>query len=81
MKSLENISKLFFHEALRQYGDRILMLHDFKWFVRTAKAICLKYFYDKNMDGFDWTQLDEDEEMFASFPIKSPDTLWFSIIN
>jgi hypothetical protein len=32
LKKKENVMKLFYHECLRTYGDRLLMSHDVQWF-------------------------------------------------
>lgn len=29
--------KLFYHEAIRQYSDKILMKHDLEWFTDTLQ--------------------------------------------
>lgn len=86
MKNIDNVTRLFFHESLRQYGDRILMKHDLKWFVRTLKAVCCKHFYDKDVSTFDFTKIlhiedNDDDPMFENFPVKDPDNLWFSVLN
>lgn len=36
--------KLFYHESLRQYGDKILMRHDYQWFQETLNRICVEVF-------------------------------------
>ena len=46
MESLEKFQKVFFHEALRQYGDLILMKHDLAWLVKELSVICRKHFKD-----------------------------------
>jgi len=32
--------KLFYHECLRTYGDRLMMAHDSQWFLSTLKEVC-----------------------------------------
>jgi len=32
LNNVNNLVKLFFHEAVRQFGDMILMRHDLQWF-------------------------------------------------
>lgn len=32
LKTEANLVKLFYHECIRQYGDKILMRHDYAWF-------------------------------------------------
>lgn len=46
VSSIDRICKLFYHEATRQYADKILMKHDLKWFKETLKNVCAKHFYD-----------------------------------
>jgi hypothetical protein len=77
---------MFFHEALRQFGDRILMRHDYKWFVRALKAVCCQHFLGKDLLNFDFTQIvsafhKENESMFDGFPVEDPEQLWFSVLN
>ena len=35
MKNEASIVKLFYHECIRQYADKILMRHDLQWFKET----------------------------------------------
>ena len=32
--------KLIYHECYRNYGDRILMAHDKKWFKEALEDVC-----------------------------------------
>jgi hypothetical protein len=59
---------------MRLFGDRILINHDLKWFVRTCKAVCSKHFLNKNINNFDYTLIEsiEDEKLFEDFPVKEP---------
>ena len=36
--------KLFYHEAMRQYADKILMKHDLDWFMATLQQVCMETF-------------------------------------
>ena len=36
--------KLFYHECLRTYGDRLLMSHDQVWFSQNLEAVCREHF-------------------------------------
>ena len=44
LKKDENVMKLFYHECLRTYGDRLLMTHDRKWFIENLTEVCRLYF-------------------------------------
>ena len=44
LKNEANVVKLFYHEAMRQYADKILMKHDYQWFVDTLKQVCYDCF-------------------------------------
>ncbi len=33
------------------------------------------------MDSFDWNKIDDEDELFKDFPVKSPDSIWFSVLN
>ena len=86
MKTPENICRLFYHECQRQYGDRILMTHDYRWFSRALKAVCQKHFFDKDISGFDFTQIlhpeDSDSDpAIDDFPLQNPDSILFSTLN
>ena len=35
LKTEANLVKLFYHECIRQYADKILMRHDLTWFKET----------------------------------------------
>lgn len=36
--------KLLYHECYRNYGDRLLMLHDRTWFIAMLEEVCRKHF-------------------------------------
>jgi dynein heavy chain len=40
LKSEVHMMKLFYHEAIRQYADKILMKHDLQWFMSTLQKVC-----------------------------------------
>ena len=44
LKTEAHVVKLFYHEAMRQYADKILMKHDLQWFMETLKQVCLEEF-------------------------------------
>jgi len=44
---------LFFHEALRQYADRILIKNDLKKFLITLKTICCENFLGKKIVNYE----------------------------
>jgi dynein heavy chain len=44
LKKQENVMKLFYHECLRTYGDRLLMSHDQVWFSQNLEAVCREHF-------------------------------------
>ena len=44
LKSEAHVVKLFYHEAVRQYADKILMKHDLTWFLDTLKQVCYDVF-------------------------------------
>ena len=50
LKTEINLMKLFYHEALRLYGDRILMKHDLVWFMECLKGVCMENFMCCNPD-------------------------------
>ena len=68
--------KLFYHEAVRQFADKILMKHDLEWFMTTLRQVIwdtfdLKPFDEdfskvntkkKKEDGEDDNEEDEDEQ-------------------
>jgi hypothetical protein len=37
--------KLLWHECYRNFGDRLIMAHDRKWFLETLEQVCRKHFY------------------------------------
>ena len=45
LKRQENVMKLLYHECYRNFGDRLLMAHDKKWFVETLEDVCRQNFY------------------------------------
>lgn len=63
LKSELNLMKLFYHEALRLYGDRILMKHDLTWFMECIKQVCCNNFdcCDPNSKG-DSDEREEEEK-------------------
>ena len=44
LKSEAAIVKLFYHECIRQYADKILMRHDLAWFKDTLKKLIWDHF-------------------------------------
>ena len=44
IKSIDNMIKVFFHEAMRQFADIILMKHDLGWFIKELTSVCKKHF-------------------------------------
>jgi hypothetical protein len=57
LKGIDNVARLFFHEAMRQFGDRILMKHDLRWFIKTLKGVCSKNFYNKDVSTIDFGKI------------------------
>jgi len=45
LKRQANVCKLVYHECYRNFGDRLLMAHDRKWFVETLEEVCREHFY------------------------------------
>ena len=45
LKKQVNVMKLLYHECYRNFGDRILMVHDRKWFTEALKEVCKEHFY------------------------------------
>lgn len=45
LKKQVNVMKLLYHECYRNFGDRLLMVHDRKWFAETLEEVCRKHFY------------------------------------
>jgi hypothetical protein len=37
--------KLLYHECYRNYGDRLLMVHDKAWFTAALEEVCREHFY------------------------------------
>lgn len=54
--------KLFFHEAVRQYADRILMRHDLEWFMKTLKTLIWDTFDLKRNEGVVKNEGEEGED-------------------
>lgn len=44
LKSEAAMVKLFYHECIRQYADKILMRHDLKWFKDTLRKLIWDHF-------------------------------------
>lgn len=61
LKNEANVVKLFYHEAMRQYADKILMKHDYQWFVDTLKQVCYDCFTLVPEDDEAVKQTGEDE--------------------
>jgi hypothetical protein len=82
IKNINSVCKLFYFEAMRQFGDRILMNHDLKKLTRAIKSICVQHLCDEedNLSDVDLTSEEKPRE-FEDFPIESPDKLWFSTLN
>ena len=40
IKNEEQVLKLFYHECLRTFGDRLLLSHDASWFLESLKEVC-----------------------------------------
>jgi hypothetical protein len=82
IKNVNSVCKLFYYEAMRQFGDRILMNHDLKKLTRAIKSICVKHLCDEN-DQPDLVDLSQEKKAgeFDDFPIEHPDKLWFSTLN
>ena len=62
LKTEANLVKLFYHESLRQYGDKILMRHDYNWFKETLTKLIWDNFDlmpNKDMEAKTTTQ-DQD---------------------
>jgi len=53
--------KLIYHECYRNYGDRLIMTHDMKWFVDNLEESCRKNFW-----------VVEELEHFESSPVRKP---------
>ena len=45
LKRQANVCKLVYHECYRNFGDRLLMAHDRKWFTETLQEVCREHFY------------------------------------
>lgn len=68
LKSEVNLMKLFYHEAMRQYADKILMKHDLDWFMATLQQVCMETF-DMNDKINVKTEGTDDENNIASDPV------------
>lgn len=69
LKSEVNLMKLFYHEAMRQYADKILMKHDLEWFMATLQQVCMESF-DMNEKVVNLkTEGTDDEKNIASDPV------------
>lgn len=44
LKTEAALVKLFYHECIRQYADKILMTHDYSWFIDTLKSLIWEHF-------------------------------------
>ena len=44
LKSEAQLVKLFYHESIRQYADKILMRHDLTWFKETLVKLIWEHF-------------------------------------
>ena len=44
LKAEANLVKLFYHECIRQYADKILMRHDLEWFKTTLTNLIWEKF-------------------------------------
>ena len=44
LKRQADVMKLFYHECYRNFGDRILMVHDLQWFTQVLEDVCRKHF-------------------------------------
>ena len=69
LKTEANVVKLFYHEAMRQYADKILMKHDLNWFMDTLKQVCLDVFDLRPEDEEGRQQTAEESEKDANKPI------------
>ena len=45
LKKQANVMKLLYHECYRNYGDRLLMVHDRAWFTAALEEVCRQHFY------------------------------------
>lgn len=85
LKDPESLCMLFYHESMRQYGDRILMKHDLAWLSDAVKAICIKQFTPNASDvsSYDFTKTSEADQtdLLKMFPLENPEAIWFSTLN
>lgn len=45
LKRQVDVMKLFYHECFRNFGDRLLMAHDRRWFTQALEEVCRKHFF------------------------------------
>lgn len=45
LKKQANVMKLLYHECYRNFGDRLLMVHDKAWFREMLEEVCRQHFY------------------------------------
>jgi dynein heavy chain, axonemal len=45
LKRQGDVMRLVYHECYRNYGDRLLMTHDKKWFEKNLEEVCRKHFW------------------------------------
>lgn len=50
VRNSDCLVKLFYHEAMRYYGDMILMKHDLKWFMTELKKVCKIHLMEEAAD-------------------------------
>ena len=66
LKTEENMVKLFYHEAVRQFADKILMKHDLDWFLKSLRQVIWDNFdlrpYDEDYDKARKSDAGEEEE-------------------
>jgi dynein heavy chain len=96
LKKEQNVMKLFYHECLRTYGDRLLMTHDKSWFIASLNEVCREYFdvVDESDEEFKKIQEGKFTEEYPSqlneyldkkkqflWPIEDPANMYFSHWN
>lgn len=86
----EDVMKLFYHECLRNFGDRILVAHDKAWLVENLEEVCRKNFYVvAELESTDWITAareagqDVDPRRREQFlwPIRDPERVFYSSWN
>ena len=45
LKKQVNVMKLLYQECYRNFGDRLLMVHDRAWFTAALEEVCRQHFY------------------------------------